>query len=135
MKDEIEQFKQYISHRYPGRSTTKHYMSDLALFRQFVGEVTPKEINVKVIDQFVQSQSEQGLKPATINRRLSVISSFFEYLINENEEQQWRNPVHWWRHSIRPGQHLPRDVSDQTVEALLVVMEDRRDRAMVMLMV
>jgi site-specific recombinase XerD len=135
MKDEIEQFKQYLSHRYPGRSTTKHYMSDLALFRQFVGEVTPKEINVKVIDQFVQSQSEQGLKPATINRRLSVISSFFEYLINEKEEEQWRNPVHWRRHSIRPGQHLPRDVSDQTVQALLSVMEDRRDRAMVMLMV
>jgi len=135
MKDEIDRFKQYISHRYPGRSTTKHYLSDLAIFSEFVGEGSPKEISVKVIDQFVQFQSEQGLKPATINRRLSAISSFFEYLILENEDDNWHNPVHWRHHSIRPGQHLPRDVSDQTVETLLAVIEDHRDRAMVMLMV
>lgn len=105
------------------------------IFRKFVGEVTPKEITVKVIDQSVQSQSEQGLKPGTINRRLSVISSFFEHLIIENEDDQWQNPVRWRRHSIRPGRHLPRDVSDQSVEALLAVIEDSRDRAMVMLMI
>jgi site-specific recombinase XerD len=135
VQDEIDKFGQHIAYRYPGRSTIKHYMSDLAIFRQYVGDVTPREISVKVIDQFVQSQSEQGLKPATINRRLSAISSFFEYLIIENEDDQWQNPVHWRRHSIRPGQHLPRDVSDQSVEVLLAVIEDNRDRAMVMLMV
>jgi hypothetical protein len=64
MKDEIDRFKQYIAYRYPGRSTLKHYLSDLAIFRKFVGDVTPTEISIQVIDQFVQSQSEQGLKPA-----------------------------------------------------------------------
>ncbi len=135
MKEEIDKFKQYLSHRYPGRSTTKHYLSDLAIFRKFVGEIRPKEINVQTIDRFVQTQGEQGLKPATINRRLSTISSFFEYLISENEEDAWQNPLHWRRHSIQPGQHLPRDVSDPTVEGLLSVLEDPRDRAMVMLMI
>ena len=134
MKTEIDEFKQYISHRYPGGSTTKHYMSDLAIFQSFVGEVPPQEINIKMVDRFVQSQSEQGLKPATINRRLSALSSFFEYLIIESENGHWQNPVHWRRHSVRPGQHLPRDASDQTVEALLEVIVDTRDRAMVMLM-
>lgn len=135
MKAKIDIFKQYISHRYPGGSTTKHYMSDLAIFQEFVGDVPPQEINIKIVDRFVQSQSEQGLKPATINRRLSAISSFFEYLITESEDGQWQNPVHWRRHSVRPGQHLPRDIDDQTVDALLAVIEDNRDRAMVMLMI
>lgn len=134
MKAEIDEFKQYISHRYPGGSTTKHYMSDLAIFQNFVGDVPPQEINIKMVDRFVQSQSEQGLKPATINRRLSALSSFFEYLIIESENGHWQNPVHWRRHSVRPGHHLPRDASDQTVEALLEVIVDTRDRAMVMLM-
>jgi site-specific recombinase XerD len=134
MKEAIEEFKKYLSRRYPDCSTTKHYMSDLAIFCDFVGGVPPKEITVKVIDRFVQMQSEQGLKPATINRRLSTISSFFEYLISEKEGDQWVNPIHWRRHSIRPGQHIPRDVSDQTIDALLGVIEDKRDRAMVMLM-
>ena len=135
MKEEIDKFKQYLSRRYPDRSTTKHYMSDLMIFCEFVGEISPQKITVKIMDRFVQKQSEQGLKPATINRRLSAISSFFEYLISEQEEDAWQNPVHWRRHSIRPGQHLPRDVSDHTVEALLAVIEDKRDRAMVMLMI
>jgi len=132
---EIIQFRRYLEHRYPGRSTTKHYNSDLAIFRQFVGDIAPKEITIKMIDQFVQYQSEQNLKPATINRRLSAISSFIEYLIAESEDDHWRNPVRWGRHSIRSGQHLPRDVTDSTVEALLAVVADSRDRAMIMLMI
>lgn len=61
MKAEIDEFKQYISHRYPGGSTTKHYMSDLAIFQTFVGDVPPQDITIKMIDGFVQAQSEQGL--------------------------------------------------------------------------
>lgn len=133
MKAEVDIFKKYISHRYSGSSTTKHYMSDLAIFQNFVGDILPREINIKIVDRFVQTQSEQGLKPSTINRRLSTLSSFFEYLIAESEDDQWQNPVYWRRHSVRPGQHLPRDIDDQTVDALLAVMEDNRDRAMVML--
>jgi site-specific recombinase XerD len=135
MQAAIDKFEQYLSHRYPGRSTTKHYINDLAIFCTSVGAIDPKDVTIQMIDQFVQKQSEQGLKPATINRRLSTISSFFEYLISEHEETEWQNPVHWRRHSIRPGQHIPRDVSEQTVEALLAVIEDKRDRAMILLMV
>ena len=39
MNAEIDKFKQYMSHRYPGSSTTKHYMSDLAIFQNFVGDM------------------------------------------------------------------------------------------------
>jgi site-specific recombinase XerD len=110
-------------------------MSDLAIFHQNVGEVHPKTITAGTISDFVEAQSNQGLKGSTINRRLSALSSFFEFLIFESEDDDWSNPVQWKRHSIRPGHHLPRDVSDQTVSQLLAVIADPRDRAIFDLMI
>lgn len=134
MKTAIANFKAYLERRYPHGSTTKHYISDLTIFRRFVGEKSPREITVKTIDAFVQAQQAEKLKPATLNRRLSALSSFFEFLIAEAEDDTWRNPVHWKRHSVRPGHHLPRDVSDETAQALLGGVADPRDRAMFSLM-
>jgi hypothetical protein len=58
MQAEIDQFKQYLSHRYPDRSTTKHYTSDMAIFGEFAGAISPKKVTIKTIDQFVKMQSE-----------------------------------------------------------------------------
>jgi integrase/recombinase XerD len=135
VKDAIDRFKQYIEQRYPARSTSKHYMSDLAIFYQHVGAIAPQTITPKMISDFVEAQSNQGLKGATINRRLSALSSFFEFLIFEAENDNWSNPVQWKRHSIRSGHHLPRDVSDQTVSQLLGVIDAPRDRAIFGLMI
>ena len=135
MKAAISGFRRYLDRRYPGRSTSKHYMSDLAIFHRFMRDVSPQAVTANTIDEFVQSQSEQGLKATTINRRLSAISSLFEFLISQAVDDGWRNPVFWKRHSIRPGYRLPRDVSDRTVVQLFTVITDRRDRAMFTLMV
>src|SRR3712207_1449538 len=134
MDAEMAQFKIYLTRRYPDRSTTKHYMSDLTIFRQFVGEVSPRMITGKHLDQFVQAQSQQGLKAATINRRLSAISSFFDYLIETSEDDGWSNPVNWKWHSIRAGHHLPRDVKEETIKQLFELIHDSRDRAIFTLM-
>jgi len=129
MKTEIANFKRYLERHHPHRSTTKHYINDLSIFSDFVGDRSAREISVKTIDAFVQAQSTQNLKPATINRRLSAISSFFEFLIAEAEDDTWRNPVRWKRHRVQPGHHLPRDVSDETADRLLSVIDDVRDYA------
>lgn len=135
MDKAIAKFRCYLEQRYPGRSTAKHYISDLLIFRQFVGEISPKEITVKMVDQFVQSQSQQGLKAASLNRRLATLSSFFDFLIDEAADDLWQNPVRWKRHSIKQGRHLPRDVSDETVRRLFAVIDDQRDQAIFTLMV
>lgn len=135
MQDDIARFKRYLEQRYRDRSTSKHYMSDLAIFHQFIGDRSPRTIRPQMISDFVEAQGNLGLKGATINRRLSALSSFFEFLIFEAEDDGWSNPVQWKRHSIRPGHHLPRDVSDRTVSQLLAVIDDRRDRAIFGLMI
>jgi len=83
MQDAIADFRRYLDRRYPGRSTRKHYISDLTIFQRFVGDVSPQAVTARTIDQFVQRQSDQGLKATTINRRLSAIASLFEFLIGQ----------------------------------------------------
>ena len=52
MKTAIVNFKAYLQRRYPDRSTSKHYISDLTIFSQFVGKKSPRDISVKTIDAF-----------------------------------------------------------------------------------
>jgi site-specific recombinase XerD len=134
MKTAITNFEKHLKRRYPDRSTAKHYISDLKLFHQFVGEKVPREITVKTIDAFIEAQQAEGLKASTINRRLSSLASFFDYLSLEAEADDWLNPVRWKRHRVQQGRHLPRDVRDETAERLLAVIDDRRDRAIFSLM-
>ena len=134
MKEAMAQFKQYLQRRYPDRSTAKHYLSDLLIFYRFVGQISPKEVTPKMIDAFLQNQTQQGLKAATLNRRLASLSSFFDFLIEAAEDEAWSSPVRWKRQAIKPGRHLPRDVSDETVRRLFAVITDPRDRAIFTLM-
>jgi integrase/recombinase XerD len=134
MKTAIASFEKHLKRRYPDRSTAKHYISDLKLFHQFLGEKRPREITVKTIDAFIEAQQAEGLKASTINRRLSSLASFFDYLSLEAEADDWLNPVRWKRHRVQQGRHLPRDVKDETADRLMAVIEDRRDRAIFSLM-
>jgi site-specific recombinase XerD len=134
MKANLDRYISHLGHRHPDRSTKKHYASDLNIFIRFMGNKSAREVSVADIDAFVEEQSRQQLKPATINRRLAAISSFFQFLIFEAEEDGWRNPVYRKRHGIREGHHLPRDVKDEVAEALWAVIDDPRDQAMFALM-
>jgi len=134
MKADVERYIKHVGRRYPKRSTKKHYASDLNIFVRFVGNKSPREVTVQDIDAFIANQNRRQLQPATINRRLVAISGFFQFLILETDEDGWRNPVRWKRHGIRQGHHLPRDVNEDTVEALWEKIDDPRDQAMFALM-
>jgi site-specific recombinase XerD len=134
MKTAIKKFKKYLKRRYPERSTAKHYLSDLKIFHQFVGDKEPREITVKMIEAFIQAQQAKGLQASTINRRLATLASFFDFLSLEAAADDWLNPVRWKQHRLKQGRHLPRDVKDETAESLLAIIDDRRDRAIFSLM-
>jgi len=134
MKSAIKRFETYLKRRYPDRSTAKHYLSDLKIFHQFVGDKDPREITVKTIDSFIEAQQAEGLQTSTINRRLSSLASFFDFLSLEAEADDWLNPVRWKQHRVQQGRHLPRDVKDETAESLLALIDDPRDRAIFSLM-
>lgn len=130
-----KRFAQYLYRCYGDRSTPKHYLNDIDLFIRQVGSKSPESVIVKDVDDFVDSQMEKQLKPATINRRLASLHTFFEYLASEEPDKEWPNPVNRRRHSLKQGQSLPRDASEAQVNALFAVIGGERDRAMFGLMV
>jgi integrase/recombinase XerC len=130
-----KRFAQYLRRCYGDRSTPKHYLNDLDLFVRQVGDKSPESVTVEDVDEFVDSQMEKQLKPATINRRMASLHTFFEYLASEEPDKTWPNPVNRRRHCLKQGQSLPRDASEAQVNALFAVIGDARDRAMFGLMV
>lgn len=135
MEQAQERFARYLQRRYGDRSTPKHYLSDLQVFVRMIGPAAPETVTMQDIDCFVDQQREDGLVPATINRRLASLHTFFEFLASEEPDKPWPNPVNWRRHRVQQGQSLPRDASDAEVERLFAVIDDPRDRAMFGLMV
>ena len=129
----IAQFTQYLNRRFPGRRTVIDYVSDV---HQFVA-VCPKpwrSVTLQDIDVFVDQQREGGLSPATIERRVAALKTFFEFLAEESGDLSWPNPVRFKRHAGKQPAHLPRDLSDEQVRQLEGVITDVRDRAWFLLM-
>lgn len=133
MQAAITRFIQHVAQRSPNRSTATHYENDLHLFAHQVDK-PPRQVTVQDVSTFVTAQSAQGLKPKTINRRLATLRSFFEFLAIEAGDEIWPNPVIWSHHRIRPGSHLPKDLSDEAIQRLLAEVKHPRDRAMISVM-
>jgi len=112
----IERFSQHLQRRYPTSTTVRHYENDLIHFSQVIDK-RPDAVTRADITAFLTSQLAAGLKPATVNRRVAALRSFFNFLIIEAEAEDWSNPVVWELHGIKQGQHLPRDLSEPVARA------------------
>jgi len=125
---DIEQFKQYLNRRAPGRRTAIDYSSDVHQF----ATVCPKawrQVSMQDIDAFVEQQHQAGLSAATVKRRVAALKVFFDYLAEEANDLSWLNPVRFKRHAGKQAKKLPRDLSDQQVAQLWSVINSVRDRA------
>jgi integrase/recombinase XerD len=133
MEESIRAFERYLNRRYPKRSTTKHYISDIRIFRRLVDK-PPREIGRQDIQDFIESQLAHGNAATTVNRRLSSLHHFFEFLAHQADDDGWANPVVWQFHRVEEGKLLPRDLSDDKVEQLFAHIDHPRDQLMFRLM-
>jgi len=75
--------------------TYRAYVTDWKEFVKFVGIENPEEfatVQRAHVLAWSDSLDKRSLAPATIRRKLSTITSFFEYLCSKNSIE--RNPVH-----------------------------------------
>jgi site-specific recombinase XerD len=126
-------FAAHLARRFPGRSTAKHYLSDLQLFVHLHPQPLA-EVGRSQIDAFVQQQYERGLSPASVKRRVAALKSFFDFMADELDQPERPNPVSMRRHVGRLPRLLPRDLSDAEVNSFLAVVDNLRDRAIFLLM-
>ena len=133
MEATITQFEQHIQIRYPHSTTPKHYGHDLRQFSRLIGK-SPRAVTRKDVDRFIEEQLGRGLAATTVNRRLTALREYFEYLAAEEDADDWPNPVHWSRHRVEEGKPLPRDASEAEIARLFAQITHPRDVAMFRLM-
>ena len=131
MYSELAQFKNWLKCQYPTSSASVHYSSDLALFVSFTGKA-PDNISPSDVDRYISYSLKEGHRPATINRRLSALRTFY-YFLSMTCDQPPACPV-LPRHRLRKSYPLPRDVSDPDIKILFAQIDGQRDKAMFRLM-
>jgi len=97
MKQIIEQFIAYLRYeRNASPCTIREYRRDLTQFAQFLtppGEQTMalRQVDHKIIREFVSSLYDQNLQRSSIARRLAALRTFFKFCIREGLAKQ--NPA------------------------------------------
>jgi site-specific recombinase XerD len=123
----VHAFERYLQRRYPGRSTAKHYLSDLRQFQKMCAKPWA-EVTSADIDAFADYGQDLGWKPATLARRVAAMKTFFEFWAVEANLLDIPNPVQPDRQAPKRGQRLPRDVPDAVLEQLWLALGQPRDQ-------
>jgi len=131
--ESLAKFGQYLRRRFPERRTPIDYLSDV---RQFMAMCQKpwRDVTMHDIDAFVDQQRADGLKPATVNRRVAALKTFFDFLAEESDDLSWPNPVRYKRHAGKRVRRLPRDLRDEDIAQIQGVIVAMRDRAWFALM-
>jgi site-specific recombinase XerD len=114
------------------------YRQDIEKYEEFlrlkglrVTQAKPSTISEYI--HYLNAKNGGVLAPATVSRRLSVLSAFYEFLRN-NSDGNIRNPVTRVKRP-RIDNELPRAVEDNALVTLVDGITDVRDRAIVLLFV
>ncbi len=120
--------------------TIRAYRSDLKLFDEFLHKHSVcglSQIDHTIITNFIRHMQEldnprhsrKGLSDATIGRRLSSVSSYFEY-IRATSNSKLRNPLKDLPRRKWKKNKDPKPVDDSVLDLLIPGMTNLRDRTL-----
>ncbi len=136
----IEEFLKTLGVRSQSADTLRAYREDLGRFEAFLRQRSLRVTQVKTstIGKYVEYLNQNAgrtrsgrLAPATIRRRLAVLSSYYEFLRAESNGKI-RNPFAGYA-LPKPDNDLPRAIDDGVLQQLIDGITDVRDKAIVML--
>src|SRR5712691_11094204 len=84
------------------------------------------------ISMFITAAQSSGLMPSTMNTKLSILTSFFEYL--REAGQMTQQPVLRRRHRLLTPTVLPKPIPDTDLTAFFQVIDAVRDRLIFLFM-
>jgi site-specific recombinase XerD len=127
----IINYRRFLKRKNCSKHTVRNYMNTLKQFVLWV-DVPIEQVTHKKVLSFIDYLLDKRLRPKTINCYLNSIRGFYEYLIEE-EQVPITHPVKRG-YSLRLSRPLPRYLRDEDVFKLFHVINNKRDRAMFMLM-
>jgi site-specific recombinase XerC len=112
--------------------TIDAYRREAEHFRSFIRSngIRINQITPKVIMRYLEQKDAASERPCTTQRRLSALSSYFDY-ISLTTDGRIRNPVAGLRRPRRQAP-TPKAVSDEILDALLAGISSARDRAIIL---
>jgi integrase/recombinase XerD len=127
----------YLRHKYRRnckaqtlRSTNESLMQFLSFFRTS-GKRELEQLSREDVEAFVEDMQDRGLKPETVRTRLCAVYAFIRYAIaqkvlsHELLERKIR---------LKMPDRLPRAIDPQDIAHLLSVIDNTRDRALILLL-
>jgi len=122
LESHVDSFLQYLSiERNASQFTIRSYRIDLDKFFRFLQEGSLFTVGRKSIRAFLAHLGELGFKPATINRKLACLRSFFKFLCAREIIQV--NPAETLFFLKQP-QRLPAVLSFEAIMAAMELADD-----------
>lgn len=129
--DAIINYRRFLKRRNCSRYTLRNYMSTLKGFVIWIAEPI-EQVTARTVLAFIDHLLDQRLSPKSINCYLDGMRGFYDYLIHE-ENIQIVNPVKRG-YVLKLSRPLPRYLRDEEIPRLFAVIDNKRDRAIFMLM-
>ena len=129
--------EQYLRHKYRRNcksNTLKQAAISLMQFLSFfrkTGKTQLKQLSREDIETFVEAMQDRKLKPATVCTRLRNVYAFIRFLI---EHKVVRYELLEHRIKLKLPDRLPRAIDPQHLEQLRWVIDNCRDRGLILLL-
>ena len=134
-KSYVEQYLRYKYRRNCKANTLKIAATSLVQFLSFFaskGNIVLEQLSREDIEAFVESLQDRGLKPSTVNMRLTNVYGFVRFLILEYKMLSWELMER--KIKLKLPDRLPRAMDAQHIQHLISVIDKPRDRALILLL-
>jgi integrase/recombinase XerD len=133
----IDHAKEYLRHKYRQNckaNTLKNDFSTITLFLSYLircGKSELHQIGRQDLESFVEHEQDRGLKIVSVSNRLGSLYAFLRYLIEHDlaDAQLLTRKI-----KLKVPDALPRAMDPEDVQYLLTVLDDVRNRAMILLL-
>jgi integrase/recombinase XerD len=133
-KEEMEEYLRDQHRRNCRASTLKNSLITIGFFLMFIkgrGKKHLEEVSRDDFEVFIEHEQDRGMKASTVNMRLRTLKAFIRFLM---DKEIVGAEVLSKRLSVKVPDTLPRAMDPDDVKKLLSVIEDIRDRAMVLVL-
>ena len=130
-------FAQYMHHKYRRNcqsntlQQTANSLTQFLTFYRASGKQHLQQMNREDLEAFVEYQQDRGLKPTSVRTHLCAVYAFIHFLI---EHEVLGYELLERRIKIKLPDQLPRAMDAGDVKKLLAVIDDVRDRALILLL-
>jgi integrase/recombinase XerD len=133
-KSHIEEYLRSQHRRNCKSSTLRNSVTAISTFLEFInrsGKTYLEEITRTDLSAYIEHEQDRGLKASTVKMRIQTLNAFLRYLI---ENDTIRADVLSKRMIIKVPDPLPRAIEPDDSKKLVTVIDDIRNRAMILIL-